>query len=152
MNRYDPTSSFIWLLVGLGIILWSLMTLKVGTFRHPGPAFVPLFCGIVISILAAIVFFQAKRNTQKITGESIYSEGSLVKTLSTIGILIVYGLMLERLGFIVTTFLVFLFIFKKVAGTSWFIGILESLIVTGSSYFIFGYLLKTPMPRGWLGF
>jgi glucan phosphoethanolaminetransferase (alkaline phosphatase superfamily) len=60
--------------------------------------------------------------------------------------------MLERLGFIVTTFLVFLFIFKKVSGTSWFIGILESLIVTGSSYFIFGYLLKTPMPRGWLGF
>jgi putative tricarboxylic transport membrane protein len=105
-----------------------------------------------MSILAAIVFFQAKRNTQKITGESIYSEGSLVKTLSTIGILIVYGLMLERLGFIVTTFLVFLFIFKKVSGTSWFIGILESLIVTGYSYFIFGYLLKTTMPRGWLGF
>ena len=152
MNRYDPKSSLIWLLVGLGIILWSMITLEVGTLRQPGPAFVPLLSGIVISILAAIVFSQTRRKTKNITGESIYSEESLIKTLGTIGILIVYGLFLERLGFAVTTFLVFLFIFKKISGASWFIGILQSLIVTGSSYFLFGYLLKTQLPKSFLGF
>ena len=151
MNRYDPISSLIWFLVGLGIVLWSTLTLPIGTLTKPGPSFLPVFCGTVISILAIIVFFQSKRERKEVSGESFYAEGSLMNLFSTIGILIVYAFILERLGFIVTTFVVFLFIFKKVSRTSWFIGMVESLMVTGASYFIFGYLLKTPMPRGWLG-
>jgi hypothetical protein len=63
----------------------------------------------------------------------------------------VYALILERLGFNVTTFVVMLYIFKQIAGASWLTGILESSIVTGACYFIFGYLLKIPLPRGWVG-
>jgi len=151
MNRYDPISSLIWFLVGLGIVLWSTLTMPIGTLTEPGPGFLPLFCGTVISILAIIVFFQAKRNTKEVTGESFYIEGSLIKIFSTIGILMVYALILERLGFNVTTFVVMLYIFKQIAGASWLTGILESSIVTGACYFIFGYLLKIPLPRGWLG-
>lgn len=151
MNRYDSKSSFIWFVVGLGIIVWSSITLKFGTLRHPGPAFLPTFCGTIISGLAAIVFFQAQRKTEVITGENLYTKGSLFNILGTIGILIVYAFILERFGFIGTTFVVMLFIFKQVASESWFASIVESSIVTGACYFIFGYLLKIPLPRGWLG-
>lgn len=151
MNRYDPISSWIWFVVGLSILAWSTLTLPIGTLTKPGPGFLPVFCGVVICILAFIVFFQARGEKKEVTGESLYVEGSLIDLFSTIGILVVYALILERLGFIVTTFVVFFFIFKKVSRTSLFIGIVESLIVTGACYFVFGYLLKTPMPRGWLG-
>lgn len=151
MNRYDSKSSLIWFLMGLGIIVWSSITLKFGTFSHPGPAFLPTFCGILISILATIVFFQTKRKKEKISGDPLYIRGSLFNVLGTIGILIVYGLILERFGFITTTFLIMLFIFKQIAKRAWFVSILESAIVTGACYFLFGYLLKIPFPRGWLG-
>jgi hypothetical protein len=49
--------------------------MPIGTLTEPGPGFLPLFCGTVISILAIIVFFQAKRNTKEVTGESFYIEG-----------------------------------------------------------------------------
>jgi putative tricarboxylic transport membrane protein len=151
MNRYDSITSLIWFLVGLGIIFWSSITLKIGTLRQPGGGVLPLFCGIVISILSIIVFFQSKVKTKEVSGESFFIIKSLIKILYTIGILIVYALVLERLGFIITTFIVMLFIFKQIARASYFIGILESLITTGICYYIFSILLKISLPRGWLG-
>lgn len=151
MNRYDFITSLIWLFIGFSIILWSLLTLKVGTFRHPQGGFLPLFCGIVISLLATIVFIQTKGKAREASTESFLIKGSFSKTFSLIVILFVYAILLERLGFILTTFIVMLFIFKKVIGTSWFVGILQSSIVTLACYFLFGFLLKIPFPRGWLG-
>lgn len=151
MNRYDSITSLIWLLMSLVIVFWSLLTLKAGTFRHPEGGFLPLFCGLVILFLSIIVFFQAKGKTKKAEEESFWIKGSLINIFGVIVILVVYALFLERLGFIITTFGTMLFIFKQTIGTSWFIGILQSSIVTGACYFLFGFLLKIPFPRGWLG-
>jgi putative tricarboxylic transport membrane protein len=151
MNRYDSITSLLWLFVGLGIILWSLMTLKIGTFRHPEGGFLPLFCGIVIFILAIIILFEAKGKKKEVGGESFLIKGSLINLLSVILILVVYAFLLDHLGFILTTFVVMLFIFKQITRTSWFTGILQSSIVTGACYFLFGFLLKIPFPKGWLG-
>jgi putative tricarboxylic transport membrane protein len=151
MNRYDSITSLIWFLAGLVIVIWSTLTLPIGTLTQPGPCFLPLLCGILICGLASMVFFQAKRKTEETAGESFYARGSLINIFSTIGILIVYALILERAGFIITTFVVMFFIFKKLAGASWLIGIVESLVVTGACYLLFGYFLKLVLPRGFLG-
>jgi len=152
MNRYDSVSSLIWFLVALGIILWSSLTLKLGTLKHPGPGFLPLLCGITTAVLAVIVFFQAKRKEKGVEGESFWKIRSLIPIFLTIGILLIYAIFLEYLGFNLTTFIVMLLIFTQVAGISWFIGIVESLIATGACYLIFGYLMKIQLPKGWLGF
>ncbi len=151
MNRHDPISSRIWFIAGLGILAWSVLTLRVGTLSKPGPGFFPIFCGVVICILASIVVYQARRNRKEVKGERLYEKSSLVDLISTVGILTGYALLLERLGFLVTTFIVLLFIFKKISKTPLFLGIVESLLATGACYFVFGYLLKTPVPKGWFG-
>ncbi len=151
MNRYDSKSSVIWFLVASAIIVWSSTTLKFGTFRHPGPAFLPTLCGVIILGLATIVFFQSKRKKKEISGERLLEKRSLFNILPTIGILIIYAFILERFGFILTTLVVMFFIFKQIARGTWFGSILESSIVTGACYLIFGYMLKISLPKGWLG-
>jgi putative tricarboxylic transport membrane protein len=152
MNRYDSTSSLIWLLAALGITLWSSVTLRIGTLSHPGPGFLPLLCGITMVVLAIVVFYQAKTKEKGIEGESFWTRESLIRISLTVVTLLIYGICLEYLGFNLTTFIVMLLIFTEVAGTPWFIGIVESLIATGACYLIFGYFMKIQLPKGWLGF
>jgi K+-sensing histidine kinase KdpD len=102
--------------------------------------------------MAVIVFYQAKRKEREIEGERFWTKGSLIPIFSTVGILLIYAFFLEYLGFNLTTFIVMLLIFTQVAGISWFTGIVESFIVTGVCYLIFGYLMKIQLPKGWLGF
>jgi len=137
--------------MGLIIVVWSTLTLGFGTIKNPGPAFLPTFCGSVICILSIIVFIQARRKTNLMRGASIFTKDSISIILSAIGILILYAFMLERMGFMGTTFLAMLLIFKRLARESWLVSILESSVVTGTCYLIFGYLLKIPLARGWLG-
>lgn len=151
MSRYDSITSLIWFLAGLVITIWSTLTLPIGTLTQPGPCFLPLLCGIIICGLATMVFFQARRKTGETTGESFYVRESLTNIICTIGILIVYALILDWLGFVLTTFIVMLFIFKKLAKASWLVGFVESVLVTGACYLIFGYFLKLVLPRGFLG-
>lgn len=150
MNRYDSVSSVVWFVVGLGIISWSLLTLEVGTLRSPKGGWFPLVSGAMICILSMIVFIQAQRKKQEATGERLYEEGSGGAIFGTIGILIVYALALERLGFVVTTFLVMAFIFIRIARASWLAGVIESTITTGICYYVFHFLLRIPLPKGLL--
>ncbi len=156
MNRYDLLTSLIWLLVGVGIALWSLITLTVGSLKHPGPGFLPMLCGIFMACMAVIVFFQAgkvvKRTEKKGEKRSFLEDRSLIYIVLTVIILIAYAFLLELLGFKITTLVVLFLIFTFVANTTWLIGIIESSIATAVCYLLFGYLLKIQLPRGWFGF
>lgn len=152
MNRYDSITGLVGFAVGLGIILWSSITLKIGTVKHPGPAFLPLLCGSVTSFLGILVFLQAKRERGEVVEKRLWIRQSLYPIVATLGILVFYAIILEHLGFIVTTLILLLFVLICVARLSWFAGIIVSLISTGACYFIFDYLLKVRLPKGWLGF
>jgi len=152
MNRYDSLTSLVWFLVGTGIVIYTSLTLKIGTIKQPGTGFLPLLCGMCIAGLGLIVFFKSKGIRKKSSAESFWKKKPLFQILITIGILLGYAIFLERLGFILATFILMLLIITQVARTSWLIGFLESLIATGCCYLLFGYLLKIQLPKGWLGF
>ncbi|MBI4588203.1 MAG: tripartite tricarboxylate transporter TctB family protein [Candidatus Rokubacteria bacterium] len=151
MKCHDFTTSLIWLLIGAGISAWSVAALDIGTLQHPGPGFLPTLCGVLIGGLALVVFAQARRRETGEAGGVFWSERSLPRVVATVLALVAYAFLLERAGFVLTTFLVMLVIFTHVARASWLAGILESSIVTGAFYWVFGHLLKIPLPRGWLG-
>jgi putative tricarboxylic transport membrane protein len=151
MNRYDSITSVIWLLAALGMVFWSSLTLSMGTLRHPGPGFLPVLSGMIMAFLAIIVLLQAKRKKEQVTGDPFRTNGSLTRVLVMVGTLVVYALVLERLGFIVSTFFLMLLIVTQVARASWLTGMAESSIATGASYLLFGYFLRIPLPKGWFG-
>lgn len=151
MNRYDSITGKAWLLVAIGIVVWSTTTLEMGTLRHPGPAFLPTLSGVFIASLAIVVLVQAKRNKGQKTGDPFWIKGSIFRIIVMIGILLSYAFVLEHLGFVASTFLLMLLIVTQVARASLLAGIIESSIATGGAYLLFGYLLSIPLPKGVLG-
>ena len=66
--------------------------------------------------------------------------------------LFLYALLMESLGFILVTLLIFIFILRMIEKKSWFSVAITSVMVTVASYLIFEIALQSQLPKGILGF
>jgi hypothetical protein len=73
------------------------------------------------------------------------------KVLIVLGGLSLYIYFFNVLGFIVSTFLLMMFLFKAVEPTKWWVAIASSIITIIFSYLVFEIWLQVPFPRGVLG-
>jgi putative tricarboxylic transport membrane protein len=67
-------------------------------------------------------------------------------------LILAYILGLERLGFVLTSLLFLLVIFKWVEKFHWQKTLLVTVLAVGFSYLLFHTFLKASLPRGILGF
>jgi hypothetical protein len=63
-----------------------------------------------------------------------------------------YALLLEFLGFVIVTTLLFVFILGVVEKKKWLFTIASSILVTVAAYLIFQTWLETQLPKGLFGF
>ena len=63
-----------------------------------------------------------------------------------------YILALEKIGFLLSGFLLLLVILKGVENLSWRKAILIPFSTLGASYLLFHFILKATLPKGILGF
>ena len=66
--------------------------------------------------------------------------------------LLAYWLVLEHLGFLITTYLLLLFLLRVIEPQKWLLAVATALIATTFSYALFNLWLKVQMPNGILGF
>lgn len=112
MNRKDLVSSLVWLLIGLSIIIGSVSSLGVGTANEPGPGLLPLIAGILVSFLSLIILLKAAfaKTSEKWSLSKLWEGLNWPKIFYTIGALLVYAIMLEIVGFLLMTLLLFIFL------------------------------------------
>jgi drug/metabolite transporter (DMT)-like permease len=67
--------------------------------------------------------------------------------LTTIALL-VYAIGMGYLGFLISTFIFFVFLLRTIEPQRWGLVILESLLASGISYVIFEIWLQAQLPRG----
>jgi putative tricarboxylic transport membrane protein len=72
------------------------------------------------------------------------------KIVLTLGSLLVFGFVFERLGYLLATFLFIIFLLRAVERQSWGLAISVALSASLVSYVVFGLLLGTPLPAGLL--
>ncbi len=65
--------------------------------------------------------------------------------------LLVYAVLVEPLGFVLTTFLVLWGLFFDWEKKNWFSSLMGSCVTTGISYLLFEKLLGLPFPSGIFG-
>jgi len=148
--RRDQGSSLLWLGVAVLICIGSLQ-LSLGTFNNPGPGFFPFGAGLILGILAAVVFVQARRAASSSKGnrESVLvSPGAGKKIVLTTVALLAYVVGMEYLGFLISTFIFLAFVLRTIEPQRWGVVILESLLASGICYFVFQIWLQVELPRG----
>jgi putative tricarboxylic transport membrane protein len=152
MGKADRISGLFWLMFSL-FFSYSAYKLGMGTLNQPGPGFVFFWTGIVISLLSLTVILRsfAKRSSGEAKG-SIYGKGNTTKILLVLVSLFLYGLLMEQLGFLIVTLLLFLYLLGIIEKKKWFFTVVVSLIVTIISYLIFEVGLQSQLPKGLLEF
>jgi hypothetical protein len=151
MNLREMISSAICLLIAVFVFAVSLR-LGVGALRDPGPGFVLFWTSILLAVCACILLgFGLSGKTGLGPGSTAWNRENRRSAAIITAALIGYCLALPKLGYPVSTFLLMTVLFGLGRMKPWRV-LLCSLMAVLLSYFLFAHLLKTPLPRGVLGF
>lgn len=152
MKHRDIISSLFWGALGLAIS-WEGYRLEVGTLSEPGSGFMFFWVGLFMVGLALGILFQALKQKAE-SGELkevFWTDIRLTKIAAVLIALIVYAYIFTFLGFLISTFLLMVFLFKAVEPQTWPKALLASVITTLAAYLIFRIWLGSQLPQGLLG-
>lgn len=147
-NRF---ASLIFLMVGIYALILSLR-LPIGNLREPGPGMLPLSISILLCISGIIGWFirTKEKKSQRLTFP-LMTRG-LITPLKIVGITTSFILVVERLGYLLTSSLYIFLLFFWISRYRLWISIFLSIIIgIGSGYF-FGKILSVPLPKGLIYF
>jgi hypothetical protein len=150
MGKLDRYSSLFWLIVAVVICVHAAQ-LGLGTLSEPGSGFVFLFSGFLIGIFSVVIFVLSlkRKGGGSISPFRNVHWGKLGLALAYI---LLYGLLLERLGFLLTTFLLLGLLLGTIESKRWYVMFLVALTGALGTYGIFELWLHTRLPRGPFGF
>lgn len=128
-------------------IAWQASALPIGTFREPGPGYMPL---LVAAVLGAMGLLTAMRRGGPALRDLLWPE--LRHAAMLLGGCAFAALALERIGYRLTVIVLLVF----------FLGVLErkhplavaavALLLSLGSYYVFADLLRVPLPLSPWGF
>ena len=142
-SQRDFWSGLMFLVVGVAFA-WGSTTYNFGSSARPGPAYFPFGLGVLTAVLGAVLLFKAL---------TIETEGGdpigawAWKPLTTITLAVaVFGWALPHLGMFVS--LPLLVVASALAGDEfhWKDAIINSIVLTAGSWFIFIWGLKLTIP------
>jgi len=150
MKRTYIIANLIWLILSVAICVES-WRLKIGGFHQPGPGFLLFFAGALLGILALISLVQSLKEIEP-KGPAIWVGVNFLKLGLLVGVLFLYTILLPKLGFLLGTFLLLLFLFRVVEPYRWRKIFFASLLTMGVIYGFFVIILESRLPKGLLGF
>jgi hypothetical protein len=124
-----------------------------GSFSSPGPGLLPFWSGVVVGTLAILLL---------VVGTLTREEGGKIKNLwrgmnwRTVILvsasLVIYCILLPRLGFLITTFGLMTLLFSIVKRSRLWIQMVTALVTVLVTYVTFYVWLGVQLPKGLLGF
>ena len=152
MGQTNQISSLFWLILGLAVTYGSYR-LGLGTLTHPGPGFLPFWCGTILAGLSILVFIQgrlARRRGDPPTLGQRWEGVRWVKTVLVVLAILVYTFIFTYLGFILGTTLLLVFLFKVVEPEKWPVAVGGAILTSVISFVVFGLWLDVQLPRGFI--
>jgi len=154
MGKRDKAVPAFWVFLGLAISIWSA-TFPFGELKDPGPAFLPLACGILLTLLGLMMVFQVRTQKADFPMKSfkpLFPQGSARNRVAfALGSMVLSTVLLNPLGFTPTVFLLILFLMRSIQPTQWRVALLYAFIYAVGSLIIFKILLQSQLPGGVLG-
>ncbi|HEX2966605.1 MAG TPA: tripartite tricarboxylate transporter TctB family protein [Syntrophorhabdaceae bacterium] len=139
MKKKETITVLFWISFGV-FVMYSSWRFGLGTFRSPGPGLMPFLLGVLLCLVA--LYFLGSLIIGKTSGldkEQKANDAQIWKIALVVGSLVSYALILEKLGYIVSTLLL-LFIMYWAAGTSKRVAVISSAITVLLTYILFSRL------------
>lgn len=154
MDRQDQTSGLVWLGTGLFVVTGSVISLDIGTFTEPGAGLFPLIAGCLLVFLSTLILLKAMwaKGVKNRGLRDLWKGTHWPWVLSVTGALLLYSFLLERGGFVLTTVLLLIFLFRGKDPMRWGLAAGLSAGTAVASYVLFDRVLQVSLPDGFLGF
>jgi hypothetical protein len=148
-KRHDLRSGIFFLCLGL-VVCFLAYHLRFGSISFPGPGFMPMVAGAFLTLLSlGLVLTQIFSNEAQ---EGWDIRISVRNVLIIIGGMWLYALLLERIGFVFVTFAFVTLLLRFVDPQSWTKSLFGGAAASAAAYLLFQTILKTNLPRTFLGF
>ena len=154
MKKTELIVAIFWIILGLTISIWSA-TFPLGSWESIGPALLPMACGLILILLGCIIFVQTKKQKRKPVRpvvSQIPQRVAFTRVALSLGGMFLSAVVFDFLGFVLTLFLLILFLMQAIQPVKWRTAIFYAFVFTLGSYLLFQFLLKTTLPHGFLGF
>jgi putative tricarboxylic transport membrane protein len=128
--------------------------LGLGSVSEPESGFMPFVLGLGIIALSTILWVESFLSLKQMPRQktSAWAEADWRRILWVSLLLLGYALLLPKLGYLLATFLLTVFLLKSGEPMKWPASLLIGLLTSGLTYWIFGVWLSVPFPRGFLSF
>ena len=142
----------------LFFLLFSAVTcvesyqLKLGTINTPGPGFFPFGAGFIMLLLSLAALFQSIRKESDVEKKPRQEPFRWWNIVIILAVITAYAFSLEKVGFLITTFLFMCLLLKVVEPQTWKTAILGGLITAVAANLIFNVIFQAQIPSGVLGF
>jgi hypothetical protein len=130
------------------VVIWESRVLPLGTFRQPGPAFVPILLALLLLIFG--IFVALAGSEARLLSSIHWSEWR--HALAILGASIFSVFAIERLGYRLTVLLVLGVLVKAVEKRGWVESLAFAVALSFGSFFLFYTILRVPLPEGPLEF
>jgi putative tricarboxylic transport membrane protein len=137
-----------WVAVGI-LLCYGATRLGVGSVTEPGSGFIFFWSGLLLLVLSLIVAAESIRGS----AEPLQEIGRMnwIKIGLVLLSLLLYAFFLERLGFMLTTFVVLSFLLGLIEGTNSGRSFGVAAAAALGSFAIFELWLKIRLPKGIFG-
>jgi len=132
--------------------LFEASKLPFGRLSAPQPGFFPVILAVLLAIFSLVLIAQAIGETKEESVASPAAHATWKGIVLALGALVVYGVLFESLGYVISTFLFIAFLMRAVDRQRWGLIAVVAFSTSLISYLLFGFLLETPLPQGILCF
>jgi putative tricarboxylic transport membrane protein len=148
MRGAESAAALVWLALG-ALVAWAGWDLGLGVLHEPGSGFVLFWVGLVMAGLALVVLATALRAG---AGGPLWGVGPRwSKVPLVVAALLVYAWALPSLGFVLTTALVLVYLFKVVEPQRWWVALAGAVASAVVGYVVFKVWLGAQLPAGLWG-
>lgn len=151
MKIHVRAEGVVWLVLGIGLCIRSIQ-MDLGHLHNPGAGFFPFLSGASLGILGLVVALSGsfRRSLKLLSSNWIWRR--LVAPIIALFILLLYVLLLEPLGFLLTTSVCLFLLFKLSEPKKWLAPSVLTFAAVVLSYLLFSVWLQCQLPIGVFGF
>ena len=147
--RAAVAGAFFWVILGV-LACYGANQLGRGSIAEPGAGFIFFWSGLVLMTLSLIVLADSLRSSEDTIRR--IPKINWPKITLVLFSLLLYAFFLERLGFVLTTFVLMSFLLCCIQGAGWFRSFALAGAAALTSYAMFELWLKIRLPKGFFGF